>query len=127
VKKFGGAVRHHASSLPGKKLWTEHVGTDHSQMESAHTAMCSIAALPMAEIAPQRRPTQVQGLHHGQKRGHAADQGASSKRGRTSSRIGHLKEKHRMGRNHLANASGDATTAVLAAAGYNSDTISSPG
>src|SRR5262249_32279703 len=33
--------------------------------------------------------------------------------------IGHLKEHHRMGRNYLAHASGDATNAVLAAAGYN--------
>jgi transposase, IS5 family len=33
--------------------------------------------------------------------------------------IGHLKENHRMGRNHLAHASGDAINAVLAAVGYN--------
>src|SRR3984893_7709459 len=33
--------------------------------------------------------------------------------------IGHLKEHHRMGRNHLAHASGHAINAVLAAAGYN--------
>jgi transposase, IS5 family len=33
--------------------------------------------------------------------------------------IGHLKDDHRMGRNHLAHASGDAINAVLAAAGYN--------
>src|SRR5262245_12047861 len=33
--------------------------------------------------------------------------------------IGHLKEHHRMGRNQLAHASGDAINAVLAAAGYN--------
>jgi IS5 family transposase len=33
--------------------------------------------------------------------------------------IGHLKEHHRMGRNYLAHASGDATNAVLAAVGYN--------
>ena len=33
--------------------------------------------------------------------------------------IGHLKEDHRMGRNHLAHSSGDAINAVLAAAGYN--------
>ena len=32
--------------------------------------------------------------------------------------IGHLKEHHRMGRNHLA-MPGDAINAVLAAAGYN--------
>jgi hypothetical protein len=33
--------------------------------------------------------------------------------------IGHLKEGHRMGRNYLAHASGDAINVVLAAAGYN--------
>jgi IS5 family transposase len=33
--------------------------------------------------------------------------------------IGHLKAEHRLGRNHLAHASGDAINAVLAAAGYN--------
>src|SRR3989475_3223837 len=33
--------------------------------------------------------------------------------------IGHLKEHHPIGRNHLAHASGDAINAVLAAAGYN--------
>ena len=33
--------------------------------------------------------------------------------------IGHLKEHHRMGLNHLAHASGDAINPVLAAAGYN--------
>jgi IS5 family transposase len=33
--------------------------------------------------------------------------------------IGHLKAEHRMGRNQLAHAAGDATNAVLAAAGYN--------
>jgi len=33
--------------------------------------------------------------------------------------IGHLKADHRMGRNHLAHAVGDAANAVLAAIGYN--------
>ena len=33
--------------------------------------------------------------------------------------IGHLKDDHRMRRNHLAHQSGDAINAVLAAAGYN--------
>lgn len=33
--------------------------------------------------------------------------------------IGHMKAEHRMGRNHLAGAKGDATNALLAAAGYN--------
>ena len=33
--------------------------------------------------------------------------------------IGHAKGEHRMGRNYLAGAHGDAANAVLAAAGYN--------
>ena len=33
--------------------------------------------------------------------------------------IGHLKDDHRLGRNYLAHAAGDASNAVLAAAGYN--------
>ena len=33
--------------------------------------------------------------------------------------IGHAKSEHRMGRNYLAGAAGDAINAVLAAAGYN--------
>jgi IS5 family transposase len=33
--------------------------------------------------------------------------------------IGHLKADHRMGRNHLAHAQGDAANAILAAIGYN--------
>jgi len=33
--------------------------------------------------------------------------------------IGHLKDDHRMGRNFLAHAEGEAINAVLAAAGYN--------
>lgn len=33
--------------------------------------------------------------------------------------IGHIKNEHRMGRNHLAGQQGDAINAILAAAGYN--------
>jgi IS5 family transposase len=33
--------------------------------------------------------------------------------------IGHSKEDHRMGRNHLGGTVGDAAYAVLAAVGYN--------
>ena len=33
--------------------------------------------------------------------------------------IGHLKNEHRMRRNYLAHAQGDAINAILAAAGYN--------
>jgi hypothetical protein len=34
-------------------------------------------------------------------------------------RTRHLKNEHRMGRNHLAGSRGDVANAVLAAAGYN--------
>ena len=33
--------------------------------------------------------------------------------------IGHLKDDHRMGRNHLAGSAGDAINPILAAVGYN--------
>jgi len=33
--------------------------------------------------------------------------------------IGHIKAKHRMGRNYLAHAQADAINAILATAGYN--------
>jgi IS5 family transposase len=33
--------------------------------------------------------------------------------------IGHLKEDHRLGRNHLAGRHGDAVNAIMAAVGYN--------
>lgn len=33
--------------------------------------------------------------------------------------IGHLKDKHRLGRNYLAHRNGDLNNAILAAAGYN--------
>ncbi len=33
--------------------------------------------------------------------------------------IGHLKNEHRMSRNHLIGSAGDAINAVLAAVGYN--------
>src|SRR3954451_23280043 len=56
----------------------------------------------------------------GQKRGlTAAIKRAFRRRSAVEPTIGHLKNEHRMGRNHLAGRVGDATNAVLAAAGYN--------
>jgi IS5 family transposase len=56
----------------------------------------------------------------GQKRG-VTDQikRAFKRRAAVEPVIGHLKDDHRMGRNHLAHASGGAINAVLAAVGYN--------
>jgi transposase, IS5 family len=56
----------------------------------------------------------------GQKRGlTAAIKRAFRRRSAVEPTIGHLKNEHRMGRNHLAGRVGDAVNAVLAAAGYN--------
>jgi IS5 family transposase len=56
----------------------------------------------------------------GQKRGlSSAIQRAFRRRSAVEPVIGHLKNEHRMDRNHLAGSRGDAANAVLAAAGYN--------
>jgi IS5 family transposase len=56
----------------------------------------------------------------GQKRGVTDEiKRAFKRRAAIEPAIGHLKDDHRMGRNYLAHASGDAINAVLAAAGYN--------
>ena len=56
----------------------------------------------------------------GQKRGLSSTiKRAFRRRSAVEPVIGHLKNEHRMGRNHLAGSRGDAANAVLAAAGYN--------
>src|SRR5688500_7052730 len=56
----------------------------------------------------------------GQKRGlTVAIKRAFRRRSAVEPTIGHLKNEHRMGRNHLAGRAGDAANAVLAAVGYN--------
>jgi transposase, IS5 family len=56
----------------------------------------------------------------GQKRGLSpAIKRAFRRRSAVEPVIGHLKNEHRMGRNHLAHSAGDAINAVLAAASYN--------
>jgi transposase-like protein DUF772 len=70
---------------------------------------------------PQRPArSQVRGLHdRPEAPPHAADQARVQRRAAIEPVIGHLKEHHRMGLNHLAHAGGDDINAVLAAAGYN--------
>ncbi len=56
----------------------------------------------------------------GQKRGLSpAIKRAFRRRSAVEPVIGHLKNEHRMGRNHLSGSAGDAINAVLAAVGYN--------
>jgi IS5 family transposase len=49
----------------------------------------------------------------------AAIKRAFRRRSAVEPTVGHLKNEHRMGRNHLAGRAGDVANAVLAAAGYN--------
>jgi IS5 family transposase len=68
--------------------------------------------------APKEKRFQV--YVAGQKRGlTAAIKRAFRRRSAIEPVIGHLKNEHRMGRNHLAHSTGDAINAVLAAVGYN--------
>jgi len=55
----------------------------------------------------------------GQKRGTDAIRRQLKRRAAIEPVIGHCKQDHRMGRNFLAHRDGDASNAVLAAAGYN--------
>src|SRR4051812_25510307 len=65
---------------------------------------------------PQRFKVYVAGQRRGLT---AAIKRAFRRRSAVEPTIGHLKNEHRMGRNHLAGRAGDAANAVLAAAGYN--------
>ncbi len=68
--------------------------------------------------APKEKRFQV--YVAGQKRGLSpAIKRAFRRRSAVEPVIGHLKNEHRMGRNHLAHSTGDAINAVLAAVGYN--------
>ena len=68
--------------------------------------------------APQEKRFRV--YVAGQKRGLSpAIKRAFRRRAAVEPVIGHLKNEHRMGRNHLAHSAGDAINAVLAAVGYN--------
>jgi transposase, IS5 family len=68
--------------------------------------------------APQEKRFRV--YVAGQKRGLSpAIKRAFRRRAAVEPVIGHLKNEHRLGRNHLAHRSGDASNAVLAAVGYN--------
>ena len=68
--------------------------------------------------APEEKRFQV--YVAGQKRGLSpAIKRAFRRRSAVEPVIGHLKNEHRLGRNHLIGAAGDAINAVLAAVGYN--------
>lgn len=117
----GGQFVLHAQALPGNPY-------DGHTLQSVIPAIENMTGATLSRIladagyrghnAPSSHKMRV--YTSGQKRGvTAAIKKVMRRRAAVEPVIGHMKQDHRMGRNHLAHAAGDAINAVLAAAGYN--------
>jgi len=117
----GGQFVLHAKALPGNPY-------DGHTLASVIPAIEQTTGATLARIladagyrghnAPASHKMRV--YTSGQKRGvTAAIKKIMKRRAAVEPVIGHMKQDHRMGRNFLAHAAGDAINAVLAAAGYN--------
>src|SRR6478736_2896563 len=117
----GGQFVTHAAALPGNPYDGHTLGTVIPQMEALIGNVldrCITDAGYRGHHAPPDHKFKV--YTTGQKRRVTPQiKREFKRRAAIEPVIGHLKEHHRMGRNHLAHASGDAVNAVLAAAGYN--------
>jgi transposase, IS5 family len=117
----GGQFVTHAAALPGNPYDGHTLGTVIPQMEALIGNVldrCITDADYRGHNAPPDHKFKV--YTTGQKRRVTPQiKREFKRRAAIEPVIGHLKEYHRMGRNHLAHASGDAVNAVLAAAGYN--------
>jgi hypothetical protein len=83
-------------------------------------ARSAVSSLMPAMTATTPRPSTGSRVHRRPEASrHRAGQARGSSAAPPSSRFRHLKDDHRMGRNHLVHASGEAINAALAAAGYN--------
>ena len=117
----GGQFVLHAKALPGNPY-------DGHTLASVIPAIEHITGATLARIladagyrghnAPSSHKMRV--YISGQKRGVTpAIKKVMKRRAAVEPVIGHMKQEHRMGRNYLAHAAGDAINPVLAAAGYN--------
>jgi transposase, IS5 family len=117
----GGLFVLHAKALPGNPY-------DGHTLASVIPAIEQTTGATLARIladagyrghnAPQSHKMRV--YTSGQKRGVTpAIKRIMKRRAAVEPVIGHMKQDHRMGRNYLAHAAGDAINAVLAAAAYN--------
>ena len=117
----GGQLVTHAAALPGNPYDGHTLGTVIPQMEALIGNVldrCITDAGYRGHNAPPDYKFKV--YTSGQKRRVTPQiKREFKRRAAIEPVIGHLKEHHRMGRNQLAHASGDAINAVLAAAGYN--------
>jgi transposase, IS5 family len=117
----GGQFVLHAKALPGNPY-------DGHTLETVIPAIEKITGATLSRIladagykghnAPPSHKMRV--YTSGQKRGVTeAIERLMKRRAAVEPVIGHMKQDHRLGRNRLAHAAGDAINAVLAAAGYN--------
>ena len=117
----GGQFVTHVAALPGKPYdghtLASVIPAIEAQVGATLTRIIADAGYK-GHNAPQSHRFKV--YTSGQKRGMTdAIQREMKRRAAVEPVIGHLKADHRMGRNHLAHAIGDAANAVLAAIGYN--------
>jgi IS5 family transposase len=117
----GGQFVAHVQALPGNPYDGHTLATvipDLEQTIGASLARIITDAGYKGHHAPKEKRFKV--YVAGQKRGLSpAIKRAFRRRAAVEPVIGHLKNEHRLGRNHLAHSTGDAINAVLAAVGYN--------
>jgi IS5 family transposase len=117
----GGQFVAHVKALPGNPYDGHTLATvipDIEQTIGAELERIIVDAGYRGHNAPKDQRFKV--YVAGQKRGlTAAIKRAFRRRSAVEPTIAHLKNEHRMGRNHLAGRAGNAANAVLAAAGYN--------
>ncbi|WP_167858777.1 IS5 family transposase, partial [Methylobacterium nonmethylotrophicum] len=117
----GGQFVTHVASLPGKPYdghtLARVIPAIEAQVGATLTRILADAGYKGHNAPPTHR---FKVYTAGQKRGMTpALHRQMKRRAAVEPVIGHLKDDHRMGRNHLAGAHGDAANAVLAAVGYN--------
>src|SRR5688500_12347212 len=117
----GGRFVAHVKALPGNPYDGHTLASVIPQIEQtigAELERIVTDAGCRGHHAPKEKRFQV--YVAGQKRGlSCAIKRAFRRRSAVEPVIGHLKNEHRMGRNHLIGSAGDAINAVLAAVGYN--------
>jgi len=117
----GGQFVTHIQALPGKPYDGHTLATVIPAIEAQVGATLSRIILDAGYKGHNAPPSHRFKVYTaGQKRG-LTEQIKREMRRRSAVEpvIGHLKDDHRMGRNHLAHSQGDAANAVLAAIGYN--------
>jgi IS5 family transposase len=121
ARSKGGQFVTHVKALPGKPYDGHTLATIIPEIEARIGVTLQRIIADAGYRGHNAPPTHRFKVYtSGQKRGMTdAIKREMKRRAAVEPVIGHLKEDHRMGRNFLAGAGGDATNAVLAAIGYN--------